>query len=369
MLAEIKTNGEIWLPTAPLEKMGQLYEYITSLELPVKRWYHQKANILFYNTPTDVTHQYETYPAELIETDWGIHLLEGCRVESCMLMPPAIARDLCGILESEAILEEIGWFGMKLSWPNAEALILLCGSEEERDDWLQTLSAGTKLFLCITLLSEKLTRQTQSAKRYLCRYRALKHQVQKLKSQIECNYFGQAIRRCDSTEHDRLCERIVMLEDMLDVQEQHFVRIDSLSTATGDREKNPQNVQSWLLTEKVVVMAEKPNRNRHFKIAMTCIDRLLKILFQLSMTLPPPVGHELREIVNKLSSENTGLLKQENCLGKLSKTSVTGIPNRNNLYRDRKEVPGHKDNTLNTKHHWTENCESANFSPSQLFSI
>lgn len=54
-----------------------------------------------------------------------------------------------------------------------------------------------------SILEIELQEAREAASRYWSRQRALRHHVQKLKSQISCNSEGVLERRCGTQEHDR----------------------------------------------------------------------------------------------------------------------------------------------------------------------
>ncbi|CBZ50015.1 conserved hypothetical protein [Neospora caninum Liverpool] len=155
-----------------------------------------------------------------------------------------------------------------------------------RQAWLDALTKAANTRGQIEALVEAASESRFAASRYWTRCRALRYEAQKWKSQVLCNAEkGEGeLRSCNAREHDRLCERVVMLEELVDALEGQLV------LAEEKKSEEEVNREITILQDALLVEAEK-----------TC--RLTQILCDVSEALPGQVGESIRQLAKKLSSQ------------------------------------------------------------------
>ncbi|KEP63174.1 UNVERIFIED_CONTAM: hypothetical protein HHA_221370 [Hammondia hammondi] len=154
-----------------------------------------------------------------------------------------------------------------------------------RQAWLDALTKSANTRGQIEALVEAASESGFAASRYWARCRALRYEAQRWKSQVQCNAEnGEGkLRSCNSKEHDKLCERVVILEELVDALEGQLVMAEEEKSEEG------MNREAAILQDALLVEAEKTNR-------------LTQILCDLSETLPCDVGEQIRQLAKKLNS-------------------------------------------------------------------
>nr|PUA87597.1 hypothetical protein TGBR9_221370 [Toxoplasma gondii TgCATBr9] len=154
-----------------------------------------------------------------------------------------------------------------------------------RQAWLDALTKSANTRGQIEALVEAAAESGFAASRYWARCRALRYEAQRWKSQVHCNAEnGEGnLRSCNTKEHDKLCERVVILEELVDALEGQLVMAEEEKSEEGMKR------EAAILQDALLVEAEKTNR-------------LTQILCDLSETLPCDVGEQIRQLAKKVNS-------------------------------------------------------------------
>ncbi|PHJ20050.1 hypothetical protein CSUI_006112 [Cystoisospora suis] len=157
--------------------------------------------------------------------------------------------------------DELAEYGISLHFPacfeeNENKFLFFAPTRQSRDAWLRALKRSSNLSGQIASLVQEAAESRFAASRYWTRCRALRYEAQRWRSQVACNAEDEQLRKCNAAEHDKLCERVVMLEDLLDVLESQLVQVEEQKAQGSQTARDLAALQEVLLAE-----AEKVDEN------------------------------------------------------------------------------------------------------------
>ncbi|PFH33843.1 hypothetical protein BESB_080590 [Besnoitia besnoiti] len=180
-------------------------------------------------------------------------------------------------------------YGISLRFAECnEEYFLFAKDRASRQAWLDAVRKASNLRGQLEALVQEASEARFAASRYWARCRALRFEAQKWSSQVQCNAerSHRKLRACDAKEHDKLCERVVMLEELVDSLEGQLVLAEESKTESG------LNREVAILQDALLVEAEKTSR-------------LTQILCDVSAALPCDIGEKIRQLVQRLAGDSS----------------------------------------------------------------